>query len=126
MLRCVMTALTAAVLFTVGGLLTSAQAQSEGDVPQLVRPDGTYPTVPLEKDVVVLKVVQNEPQLLQNAPSIKEGLEENVRRMGHWIDKACTEGKKPDFILFNEFPLTGWSRGTREGEAGVHHPDSGA
>jgi len=90
---------------------TSAVAQS---VPELVRPDGTYPTVPLEKDVVVVKVVQNEPILLQNAPSIKEGLEENVRRMGHWINKACTEGKKPDFILFNEFPLTGYSQGTRD------------
>ncbi len=89
-------------------------AASAQNVPQLVRSDGTYPTVPLEKDVVVLKVVQNEPQLLQNAPSIKEGLEENVRRMGHWINKACTEGKKPDFILFNEFPLTGYSQGTRE------------
>mgnify|MGYP001248885346 CR=1 FL=1 len=83
-------------------------------VPQLVRPDGTYPTIPLEKEVVVLKVVQNEPQLLQNAASIEEGLEENVRRMRYWINKACSEGKKPDFILFNEFPLTGYSMGTRE------------
>ena len=100
--------LAGAFTIALGGI---ASAQ---DVPQLVRPDGTYPTVPLEKDVVVLKVVQNEPQLLQNAPSIKEGLEENVRRMGYWINKACTEGKKPDFILFNEFPLTGYSQGTRE------------
>ena len=92
-------------------LISIASAQ---DVPQLVRPDGTYPTVPLEKDVVVLKVVQNEPQLLQDALSIKEGLAENVRRMGYWVNKACTEGKKPDFILFNEFPLTGYSMGTRE------------
>lgn len=88
-----------------------ALAQS---VPELVRPDGSYPTVPLEKDVVVLKVVQNEPQLLQEAESVEAGLKENVRRMGYWINKACTEGKKPDFILFNEFPLTGYSSGTRE------------
>lgn len=101
-------ALSAACLAFTG---TAVVAQS---VPELVRPDGTYPTVPLEKDVVVVKVVQNEPILLQNAPSIKEGLEENVRRMGHWINKACTEGKKPDFILFNEFPLTGYSQGTRD------------
>ncbi len=84
------------------------------EVPQLVRPDGTYPTVPLEKDVIVVKVVQNEPMLLQNAPTVKEGLEENVRRMGYWVDKACTEGRKPDFILFNEFPLTGYSSEARE------------
>ena len=83
------------------------------DVPQLVRPDGSYPTKPLEKDIVVLKVVQNTPQNLQDAPSVEEGLAENVKRMGYWINKACTEGKKPDFILFNEFPLTGYSTGTR-------------
>lgn len=101
--------LVSALCLTVAG--TSAFGQN---TPELVRPDGTYPTVPLEKDVVVVKVVQNEPMLLQNAPSIKEGLEENVRRMGYWINKACTEGKKPDFILFNEFPLTGYSQGTRD------------
>lgn len=101
--------LTAAVCLGIAGTVASAQ-----DTPMLVRPDGTYPTVPLEKDVVVLKVVQNEPILLQNAPSIREGLEENVRRMGYWINKACTEGKKPDIILFNEFPLTGYSSGSRD------------
>tara|TARA_B110000438_G_scaffold292441_2_gene330778 strand:+ start:3044 stop:4183 length:1140 start_codon:yes stop_codon:yes gene_type:complete len=98
----------------VACLAAGSFAASAQSVPELVRPDGSYPTVPLEKDVVVVKVVQNEPQLLQNAPSIKEGLEENIRRMGYWVNKACTEGKKPDFILFNEFPLTGYSQGTRE------------
>jgi predicted amidohydrolase len=33
--------------------------------------------------------------------------------MAYWINEACTKGKKPDFILFNEFPLTGYSSGTR-------------
>lgn len=80
----------------------------------LVRPDGTYPTVPLAKDVVVVKVVQNAPMNLQKAPSIKEGLAHNVERMAHWINQACTTGKKPDFILFNEFPLTGYSAGSRD------------
>lgn len=82
--------------------------------PALVRADGSYPTVPLEKDVVVVKVVQNAPLNLQKAPSLKEGLATNVERMVGWIQKACSTGKKPDFILFNEFPLTGYSSGTRE------------
>ncbi len=82
--------------------------------PRLVRADGSYPTMPLEKDVVVIKVVQNAPLNLQKAPSIGEGLATNVERMATWIQKACTTGKKPDFILFNEFPLTGYSSGTRE------------
>lgn len=98
-------------LFSLGLLAGVANAES---IPQLVRPDGSYPTLPLAKEKVVVKVVQNEPMLLQDAPSIKEGLEENVRRMSHWINKACSEGKKPDFILFNEFPLTGYSTGQRE------------
>ncbi len=82
--------------------------------PTLVQPDGSYPTVPLEKDVVVVKVVQNAPVNLQDAPSIEEGLATNVERMAYWIDQACTNGKKPDFILFNEFPLTGYSSGSRD------------
>jgi len=82
-------------------------------IPELVRPDGSYPVVPLEKDVVVVKVVQHSPVNLQDAPSVREGLVTNVERMAYWIDQACTTGKKPDFILFNEFPLTGYSAGTR-------------
>lgn len=107
---------TKAVAGLVGalGIATAGFGASGQSVSELVRPDGTYPTVPLEKDVVVVKVVQNEPQLLQNASSTKEGLEENLRRMGYWVNKACTEGKKPDFILFNEFPLTGYSQGARK------------
>lgn len=99
-------AVAAAVILTFSAEAAFAQ--------QLVRPDGTYPTVPLEKDVVVLKVVQNAPVNLQDAPTIEEGLATNVERMGYWIDQACTTGKKPDFILFNEFPLTGYSSGSRD------------
>ncbi len=96
-----------------------AQAFAQGNapsagVPQLVQPDGSYPVKALEKDVIVVKVVQNAVQNLQDAPTIEEGLVENLARMTSWINKACTEGKKPDFILFNEFPLTGYSSGSRD------------
>ncbi|MDX2225430.1 MAG: nitrilase-related carbon-nitrogen hydrolase [Rhodospirillaceae bacterium] len=94
--------------------LSFVAAAAFAQTPQLVRPDGTYPTVPLAKDVVVVKVVQNAPLNLQKAPSIQEGLATNVERMAKWINTACTTGKKPDFILFNEFPLTGYSSGSRE------------
>ena len=92
----------------------SLAALAQSATPVLVQPDGSYATVPLEKDVVVVKVVQNAPINLQKAPSMKEGLATNVERMTHWINRACKEGNKPDFILFNEFPLTGYSAGTRE------------
>jgi predicted amidohydrolase len=82
--------------------------------PQLVRPDGTYPTVALEKDTVVVKVVQNGVKNLQNFDTVAEGLEANLEIMLSFVDRACTEGSHPDFILFNEFPLTGYSFGTRD------------
>ncbi|MCB1626003.1 MAG: hypothetical protein KDI32_15515, partial [Pseudomonadales bacterium] len=113
MMRRFLMAMGGAALLAVtamGGFSVAAESAT----PLLVRPDGSYPTVPLEKDVVVVKVVQNAPVNLQKAPSIAQGLATNVERMAHWIDQACTTGKKPDFILFNEFPLTGYSAGTRE------------
>jgi len=99
-----------AAVATLWAITAAAQSPS----PVLVQPDGSYATVPLEKDVVVVKVVQNAPVNLQKATSMQEGLATNVERMAHWIGRACKEGKKPDFILFNEFPLTGYSAGTRE------------
>jgi predicted amidohydrolase len=94
-------------------VLLSGLALPAGRTPVLVQSDGSYPTVPLAKDVIVVKVVQNAPQNLQKAPSIAAGLATNVERMAHWIKVACSTGKKPDFILFNEFPLTGYSSGSR-------------
>lgn len=86
---------------------------AQESIPQLVRPDGTYPTKPLEKDVVVLKVIQSGVNSLSDFPSIEEGLEANLQHMEGLANQACTTGKKPDFLLFHEFPLTGYSSGTR-------------
>jgi predicted amidohydrolase len=104
------------VIFCIAGALglgTFALAAKSARTPPLVRPDGSYATVPLAKDVIVIKVVQNAPKNIQKSPSPRDGLAENVERMAYWINEACTKGKKPDFILFNEFPLTGYSSGTR-------------
>lgn len=80
---------------------------------KLVAKDGSYPTRALEKDRVVLKVVQNGVRNLEDYASVAEGLEANLEIMSGWIDRACSEGPSPDFILFNEFPLTGYSRKPR-------------
>lgn len=104
------------VAVILGGIIGCTWSLTVGAspmMPRLVNPDGSYPTAPLEKPVIVIKVVQNSPLDLQKAPSIEEGLATNVERMAHWIDEACTKGKKPDIILFNEFPLTGYSSGSR-------------
>jgi predicted amidohydrolase len=95
------------------GTATGAVPASE-QVPQLVQADGSYPTVPLAKDKVVVKVIQNGVTNLQEAETVAAGLEENLATMVRLSEQACSEGKKPDFLLFNEFPLTGYSTGTRD------------
>lgn len=92
----------------------TSSAAAAPPVPVLVRADGSYPTQPLEKDSIVVKVIQNGVANLQQAPSIEEGLKTNLEKMASFVRRACTEGAKPDFLLFNEFPLTGYSAGSRD------------
>lgn len=95
---------------------TSATPGTETRPPAvtLVQADGTYPTRALEKDEIVLKVVQNGVRNLQDYEDPREGLKANVDIMLSFIERACSEGDSPDIILFNEFPLTGYSSGSRE------------
>jgi len=81
---------------------------------QLVNHDGSYPVRPLEKDTVVLKVIQTRVKSLSDFGTIEEGLEENIAYMEQMARKAKSEGKKPDILLFHEFPLTGYSSGSRQ------------
>ncbi|MEE4271716.1 MAG: nitrilase-related carbon-nitrogen hydrolase [Thermoanaerobaculales bacterium] len=90
-----------------------ATASETHAAPELVRPDGSYPTRPLEKDTVVVKVVQNGVKNLQDFDNVADGLAANLQAMLGDVERACTEGSHPDFILFNEFPLTGYSYGSR-------------
>lgn len=104
------------VIFCIVGALglgAFALAAKSAKTPLLVRLDGSYASLPLAKDIIVIKVVQNAPKNIQKSTSPREGLAQNVERMAYWINEACTKGRKPDFILFNEFPLTGYSSGTR-------------
>ncbi len=80
----------------------------------LVKADGTYDKVPLEKDSIVIKVMQTRVKSLSSFPSIEEGLEENLLYMEKMAAQAQNEGDSPDIILFHEFPLTGYSSGTRQ------------
>lgn len=97
------------------GMTLVACAEERGrEWPLLVDERGGYETVPLEKDVVVVKVVQNLVRNMEDFEDPQAGLAENLRRMESWVETACSEGSQPDFILFNEFPLTGYSRAPRE------------
>jgi predicted amidohydrolase len=118
-----MSALRPAIAAVGLGLMTGCGPRGEApppageappEVPVLVQPDGGYPVAALEKDVVVVKVIQHGATNLQEAESIEAGLRTNLERMVDFAERACREGKKPDFLLYNEFPLTGYSTGSRE------------
>ncbi len=79
----------------------------------LVQADGSYATIPLAKDTIVVKVLQTTVSSLQDFDSIENGLSHNLDHMKSMADKACSTGKKPDFLLYHEFPLTGYSSGSR-------------
>ena len=87
--------------------------KQSAELPRLVEPDGSYPSRPLAKDTVVLKVLQTTVDSLADFPTIQEGLDHNLTHMEAMAEKACTTGKKPDFLLYHEFPLTGYSGGSR-------------
>ena len=104
-----------AILPIAVGLSLGACAGDDDQAwPRLVDARGGYETVPLEKDVAVVKVIQHLVANMEDFDDPLTGLEENLGKMEHWIDVACSQGGKPDFILFNEFPLTGYSRAPRD------------
>ncbi len=80
----------------------------------LVRADGSYEVMPLEKEQITLKVIQSGVRSLADFATPEQGLRENLDRMIHLAEKACSEGNNPDILLYHEFPLTGYSPGTRQ------------
>lgn len=91
----------------------AAETSSPPDPTVLVDGKGSYPTTPLAKPSVVVKVVQNGVRNLEDYDSVDEGLAANLQIMSNWMAQACDEGPSPDFVLFNEFPLTGYSTADR-------------
>ena len=73
-------------------------------LPILVQPDGTYPVIPLEKDEIVVKVIQSTVSSLSEFPTVEEGLDHNLSHMEALAAEACSTGMKPDFLLYHEFP----------------------
>ena len=62
----------------------------------------------------------------QDAETIEAGLKANLATMVRLAEQACKDGKKPDFLLYNEFPLTGYSevRYSEEDKRVVYEPVS--
>jgi predicted amidohydrolase len=80
----------------------------------LVKLDGSYDTVPLKKDNIMIMAVQSRvvPVSVENAKQMKR---DNLDHMLDLIDAAATWMGPKDLIQFHEFPITGFSfRWTRE------------
>jgi hypothetical protein len=97
-----------AISFALFSIAVSADSSAV-----LVNPDGSYDTVPLEKENVVVKIVEAGAKNIQEFDDPGAAFQANLDKMIEYANKACSTGKKPDFILYNEFPLTGYSFGDR-------------
>jgi len=78
----------------------------------MVREDGTYPTVPLRRDMIVASAVQTKVNGVDGAnpgPDIRRNLDYFLE----CIDIA-QHGLPSDLLLFHEFPITGFTEWTRD------------
>lgn len=71
--------------------------------------DGTYSTVPLEKNSWNLGLIQSRVHTF-DLRNIKAGMKRNLDAMLTLIDKACYLAPKKDMLFLHEFPLTGWDK----------------
>lgn len=97
-------------------LVTACTPQSkpaEANEPRMVMTDGEYEKVPLEKDEVILKLIQNSVDNIEKPEDAPKVIKSNLDKVTKLIKQACTEGEKPNIILLHEFPLTGYIYGNR-------------
>jgi predicted amidohydrolase len=73
-----------------------------------VRPDGTYETVPLRKDVITLSVCQTRVRAV-DGKNPKPGIQANLAHMLAMIDASHGLSGRKDLLFFHEFPITGYS-----------------
>jgi predicted amidohydrolase len=73
-----------------------------------VRPDGTYETVPLRKDVITLSICQSRVRAV-DAKNPAPGIRENLAHMLELIDASHGLSGRKDLLFFHEFPITGYS-----------------
>lgn len=109
------------VLFIISAISIACENKSrtevlplEMKVPTMVNADGTYDTIPLEKEDLVLKIIQNS---VKNVGSIVDAdsiITDNLGKVKQLIEEVCTTGEKPNMVLLHEFPLTGYLYGTRD------------
>lgn len=88
-------------------------------VKKMVMSKGDYEKVTLEKDEIVLKLIQNSVENINTPEDAERVIAANLKKIGEMITQACTEGEKPDIILLHEFPLSGYVYGTRNDKLSI-------
>lgn len=81
--------------------------------PLMVHKDGSYPTVPLEKETIVLAVIQSNAQSINDIAEAEKIISLNRDHMVELGKEACSAEPKPDILLYHEFPLSGYFFGDR-------------
>ena len=76
--------------------------------------NGQYETIPLEKDVVRLALVQSDAARIKEGDVPADVIGQNLEHMMEMGTSACEGEEKPDIILYHEFPLTGYISGERD------------
>lgn len=80
---------------------------------RLVNADGSYKTVPLEKEKITLALIQSSAERIKKTEDAPRLLKKNLDHMIEMGKRACAADKKPDILLYHEFPLTGYFFGKR-------------
>lgn len=88
-------------------------SNNNADAPNMVREDGTYPTVDLRRDMITASVVQTRVGGV-NGANPQPDIRRNLDYFLECIDIAQGYGGPSDLLLFHEFPITGFSEWTRE------------
>jgi predicted amidohydrolase len=100
----------AAALLGGGSRPSTAAETSAGDA--LVSADGSYPMLPLRRDVIAASAVQSR-MLAVDPASPKKGLAANLAHMLDQIDAVQSYFGAKDLLSFHEFILQGWDRWDR-------------
>jgi len=89
----------------------ASEAPADKGLPEM-RPDGTYPNVPLRKDAVTVGAMQTR-VLPVDGRNPGPDIRKNLDHMLWAADAAQGYGPHKDLLVFHEFPITGWAKWTR-------------
>jgi predicted amidohydrolase len=95
----------AALAFGAGVAEGAIKGQKQ---PLQFNPDGTYPSVPLVKENIVLGVCQTRVRAVDVA-NLAQSRRANMDHFLRMIDAGQGWGGKKDILFFHEFPVTGYS-----------------